>query len=437
VHKQQLNYRNDDDFNYDNDYSGDVSPRGDRSASHRVIPRQQLRPMPSEEDDYYRSGRGDYDDEYDAAPARRAPAAANSAKKASHYSPPRRTTPGNAGSYSHRRNPDDDEDDGWDEDSNPGKRDTPPHFGTSDAYDSYGNDEDYPYGSARGHKKESSGYGARLPPSYPVPQDKVSGSGRPAMKIDKEAPPLPVEMKYAPPPPNRDDAPPKEKLYFSRQPRNVEYKYVSIPLLLRPLALLLTSSFPPPILLKSSLRPYSLAEWRAKKPNDYVEIKPTLQPDLNSEVLQAKRANQERVKEFSKNLLTFNQQVLRQQRKLPRSSESNDIERADQRAVSKRERAKQFAQNIPKPKPAASSVAMPSMAGGSYRAGSHFRATDDEEDWAGKDGLDHDYMGRVAQRDSSAIGGISDVEFRRIELLEQKHNDASRQIAAIKKSLGV
>lgn len=168
-----------------------------------------------------------------------------------------------------------------------------------------------------------------------------------------------------------------------------------------------------------------------------MEIKPTLQPDLNSEVLQAKRANQERVKEFSKNLLTFNQQVLRQQRKLPRSSESNDIERADQRAVSKRERAKQFAQNIPKPKPAASSVAMPSMAGGSYRAGSRFRATDDEEDWAGKDGLDHDYMGRVAQRDSSAIGGISDVEFRRIELLEQKHNDASRQIAAIKKSLGV
>jgi len=195
----------------------------------------------------------------------------------------------------------------------------------------------------------------------------------------------------------------------------------------------LISYFPP----SSSLRPYSLAEWRAKRPNDYVEIKPTLQPDLNSEVLQAKRANQERVKEFSKNLLAFNQQVLRQQRKLPRSSESNDIERADQRALSKRERAMQFAQNIPKPKPATSSIAMPSMAGGAYRAGSHFRAADDEEDWAGKDGLDHDYMGRVGQRDSSASGGISDVEFRRIELLEQKHNDASRQIAAIKKSLGV
>lgn len=226
--QQQPYYRrNDYDVNDGDDYGysgGDVSPRGDRSASQRVIPRQQLRPMPSEEDDYYRSGRDDYDDEYDSAPARRAPAAGNNAKKASHYSPPRRATPGDAGGYSQRRHPDDDEDDGWDEDSIPGNRDTPPHFGTSDAYDSYGHDEEYPYGSARGHKKESSGYGARLPPSYPVPQDKVSGPGRAAIKIDKEAPPLPVEMKYVPPPPNRDDAPPMEKLYFSRQPRNVEYK---------------------------------------------------------------------------------------------------------------------------------------------------------------------------------------------------------------------
>jgi hypothetical protein len=219
---QQAYYRREDVADDGDEYGytgGDISPRGDRASSNRVIPRKNLRPMPSEQDDddYYRSN------EYDS----RAPASIK-INKASHYSPPRRVTSGNG--YSQQRQRDDDEDDGWDEDSIPGKRDTPPNLSKGDVYDSYDHDEDYPYGSARGHKKESSGYGARLPPSYPVPQDKFSGPGgrhpRAAMKIDKEAPPLPVEMKHIPPPPNRD-LPPKEKLYFSREPRNVEYKCVA------------------------------------------------------------------------------------------------------------------------------------------------------------------------------------------------------------------
>ena len=43
--------------------------------------------------------------------------------------------------------------------------------------------------------------------------------------------------------------------------------------------------------------------------------------DLNNDVLLAKRANYERVKEFSKQLKDFNRSSLQEQRKLPYSSE--------------------------------------------------------------------------------------------------------------------
>ena len=257
---------------------------------------------------------------------------------------------------------------------------------------------------------------------------------------------------------------------------------------------------PSPLLLSSLLpspprRPYSLAEWKQKRPNDYVEIKPTLQPDLGSAELQAKRANHERVKEFSRQLLAYNQKVLQQQRRLPRSSESSEIDRARDKADSKRERALQFAQNIPKPKPAAalvsayghghghgsgpgggggggpassdysgqsgasaygsaypsaSSSSAPSQGGvrrlapaASKRSGGGGGGGEDDEDWGGKDSLDEDYMhapfgpgkGGGGSNGGGGLGGMSEIEFRRLEALEQKHNDSQRQIAAIKRSL--
>ena len=200
--------------------------------------------------------------------------------------------------------------------------------------------------------------------------------------------------------------------------------------------------------LQQTGRPYSLASWKQKKPQDYVEIKPTLQPDLNSQELLAKRANHERVKEFSRQLLAYNQKVLQAQRKLPRSSESSDIEKASQKLQSKRERAMQFAQGVPKPRPA---VPLTAAAPGSSSESidgrrikslsfnsSHRRtdnSSDDEDgDWGGKASLDEDYM-HAPFHSKAAQGGMNEVEFRRIEQLEQKHNDSQRQIAAIRKAL--
>ena len=189
-----------------------------------------------------------------------------------------------------------------------------------------------------------------------------------------------------------------------------------------------------------------------KKPNDYVEIKPTLQPDLNSQELVARRANHERVKEFSKQLLAYNQKALQAQRKLPRSSESSELERASQIRDSKRERAIKFAaDHVPKPKPALPLNAAPAHAGGGPSRGMSKAASgkpishrhsgegdgDDEEDWGGKSSLDDDYMLAPfgVNNKTAGLGGMSDVEFRRLEALEQKHSDSQRQIAAIKRSL--
>lgn len=173
------------------------------------------------------------------------------------------------------------------------------------------------------------------------------------------------------------------------------------------------------------------------KPQGYVEIKPTLQPDLNTDVLVAKRANQERIKEFSKNLHQFNQRALQQQKKLPKSAESNDIRAAENRILSKRERAMQFAQNIPKPKVAGAAGGGALMGMSTklpFKSGPHAKSEAmGDEDWSGKDSLDHDYM-NMTSRDTA---GMCDVEFRQLEKLEQKHNDSARQIAAIKKSLNL
>ena len=138
--------------------------------------------------------------------------------------------------------------------------------------------------------------------------------------------------------------------------------------------------------------------------------------DLNSDVLKAKRANNERVREFSKNLLRYNQSVLQQQRKLPQSSEMNDIEIVKQKMVSKRERALMFAKNnVPKPK-VSSSLAVDQ------------KGNEDADRW---DNEDDDYM-----RAPDAYG-MGREEACRIDELEAKHLDSKRQIEAIKRSLNL
>ena len=335
----------------------------------------------------------------------------------------------------------DDEDEDWDDDSYGNRRDTPPSNQPSDRYDTY-DDENGGYGGG-GYPKKTAPAQSSYSSYREVPRE--AGKRAPAqcapppMRIEPRAPSLPCEMKSVPPLPADSYATPIDQLYFSKQPRNVEY------------------------------RPYTLEQYKAIKPRDYVEIaniKPgtsfipssatllplahppcrrstprptrllTLSPsfssslaDLNSEILVAKRANQERIKEFSKNLLEFNQKVLQQQRKLPHSAESNSIVLAQKKIMSKREKALEFSKNVPKPK--SSAMLQPSEAPRRPKYRPSGSNGDYEADWAGKD-FDHDYMTK-----ESESHGMNEVEFRRLETLEQKHNDSQRQIAAIKKSLNL
>lgn len=71
--------------------------------------------------------------------------------------------------------------------------------------------------------------------------------------------------------------------------------------------------------------------------------------DLNTDILKAKRANADRVKDFSKQLHDFNKVSLSDQRRLPYSSEAVGVQMTKKKLESSRERANQFAKKIPKP----------------------------------------------------------------------------------------
>ena len=104
---------------------------------------------------------------------------------------------------------------------------------------------------------------------------------------------------------------PNGQLYFSRQSRQVNF------------------------------RPKTLAEYKRLQPNEYVELG-KLPADLNSTELIAKRANKERVKDFSRNLRAINQRMIRQARSRKPKAKSKKL--------STREKARMYAQNIPKPR---------------------------------------------------------------------------------------
>lgn len=72
--------------------------------------------------------------------------------------------------------------------------------------------------------------------------------------------------------------------------------------------------------------------------------------DLNSEELIAKRAQQQKIRDFATNVSLKNRTFISQQAKLPSSSEKVDIEICKKKMDSKRMKAIEFARNIPKPK---------------------------------------------------------------------------------------
>ena len=105
-------------------------------------------------------------------------------------------------------------------------------------------------------------------------------------------------------------ASPNGQLYFSRASRAVNY------------------------------RPKTLAEYKRVQPQEYVELG-KLPADLNSEHLIAKRANQQRIKDFSRNLRAINQRVITQNRHKSRKEKP--------KMLSTRDKARMYAENIPKP----------------------------------------------------------------------------------------
>lgn len=201
-----------------------------------------------------------------------------------------------------------------------------------------------------------------------------ANSGNPK---NKEIPALPCEISLSSG--VSSNVGPKDQLYFSKLPREVEYK------------------------------PYTLEQYKLIKPAEYVEIS-KMKPDLNSDELIAKRANAERIKEFSKNLRNFNSQMIGNQQKLPSGSESHEIDNAKKKMLSARERALQFAKNIPKPKVNKDS----------------FKSADDVIDLHDDDG----YM-----RVSYEQYGMESKQAKYLEDLEAKYIDSKRNVDAIKRQL--
>ncbi|KAG7396743.1 hypothetical protein PHYBOEH_001819 [Phytophthora boehmeriae] len=90
--------------------------------------------------------------------------------------------------------------------------------------------------------------------------------------------------------------------------------------------------------------PCKLSQYKKEKPDGYYELG-KLQPDLNTDELVEKRAKNERIKAFSKNLRILNKNV---QSKKP--AESSTEQSAVNKPKSTREKGLAFAKRVPKPR---------------------------------------------------------------------------------------
>lgn len=229
-------------------------------------------------------------------------------------------------------------------------------------------------------------------------------------------------------------------------------------------------------------RPYTLKQYHLIKPKEYVEIS-KIQPgkinllslsvprseltnnecqltaDLNTEELVAKRKNLERIKEFSKQLRVVNQDLIQQQRKLPPATEQIDIEKSKQKLNSKRQKALEFARNIPKPAaekgqqqygPTGESLTHRDSTGGYLE--------DEEDGFGGERTWEKTSNSRVSLSAGSsrlpgrvvkktlrstsvaldeALAGVADYEVSsRLLELEAKHQQSKAQVDAIRKAFG-
>lgn len=103
----------------------------------------------------------------------------------------------------------------------------------------------------------------------------------------------------------------RDQLHFSRKARPVQYK------------------------------PRNLKQWKEENTQEYVELG-KLKPDLNTDELVEKRANRDRVKEFSQQLHSVNQRVC--------STKSKRPPKQVVKPKSTRDKAQEYAKRVPKPR---------------------------------------------------------------------------------------
>ena len=135
---------------------------------------------------------------------------------------------------------------------------------------------------------------------------------------------------------------------------------------------------------------------------------------MNTEVLRAKRANAERIKDFSKQLQDFNKVSLSEQRRLPHSSESSDVQLCKRRLESNRERAIQFSRGIPKPVIKLKNDAGERKGGEVDEVEERFMKNSDENEW-----------------------GLSDTKASKLRDLQLKHLESKKNIDAMRRAMGM
>jgi hypothetical protein len=156
---------------------------------------------------------------------------------------------------------------------------------------------------------------------------------------------------------------------------------------------------------------------------------------LNTDELVAKRANLERIKEFSKNLNNYNRQTISQQTKLPPSAEKHDITISQQKYNSKRQKAIEFAKNVPKPKVAAQPSQRQPLDGSKVRGNGDYFDEFEADDGFGYPSSSNNSHQNVAG--NMSFGGEEYKRESRLLELEAQHNSSKAQIDAIRKNLGL
>jgi hypothetical protein len=148
--------------------------------------------------------------------------------------------------------------------------------------------------------------------------------------------------------------------------------------------------------------------------------------DLNTDELVAKRKNAERIKEFSRQLRSFNQEQITQQSKLPSATEQNDLQKAKQKYESRRQRAIEFAKQIPKPK---SSKEETDLGQDEYSGGNTLFAAGQSRSSYSAGNMNGVGGGGGLVMDEDAIHAA------KLQELESKHMQSKAKMEAIKRSL--